>query len=71
MNAKSVNAGIIKLREKCVEEEKIKDLVTTEDLLFSSSSAADFVLGYSVSGPRTWKDKNGKSLKEIETEKSE
>lgn len=71
MNAKSVNAGIVKLREKCVEEEKIKDLVTTEDLLFSSSSAADFVLGYSVSGPRTWKDKNGKSLKEIETEKSE
>ena len=71
MNAKSVNAGIVKLRKKCVEEEKIKDLVTTEDLLFSSSSAADFVLGYSVSGPRTWKDKNGKSLKEIETEKSE
>lgn len=40
MNAKSVNAGIVKLREKCVEEEKIKDLATTEDLLFSSSSAA-------------------------------
>ena len=72
MNAKSVNAGIVKLREKSVEEEKVQDLVTTEDLLFSSSSAAaGFVLGYSVSGPRTWKDKNGKSLKEIETEKSE
>ncbi|WP_220235241.1 DUF4357 domain-containing protein [Lactobacillus panisapium] len=46
--------------------------MTTEDLLFSSSSAAaDFVLGYSVSGPKTWKDKNGKSLKEIESEKNE
>ena len=44
----------------------------SEDLLFSSSSAAaDFVLGYSVSGPGTWKDKNGKTLKEIETEKNE
>ena len=36
-----------------------------------SAATADFVLGYSVSGPRKWKDKNGKSLKEIETEKSE
>ncbi|MDY4694238.1 MAG: DUF4357 domain-containing protein [Blautia sp.] len=63
--------GHHKAERKCVEEEKIKDLVTTEDFLFSSSSAANFVLGYSVSGPRTWKDKNGKSLKEIETEKSE
>jgi len=24
MNAKSVNAGIVKLREKCVEEEKVQ-----------------------------------------------
>lgn len=72
MNTKSVNAGIVKLREKWMAEEKVKDLVTTEDLLFSSSSAAaDFVLGYSVSSPKTWKDKNGRSLKEIEAEKTE
>ena len=51
-------------------DEKVKDWVTTEDLLFSSSSAAaDFVLGYSVSGPRVWKNADGKSLKEIEAEK--
>lgn len=72
MNVNAVNAGIVKLREKWTEEEKVKDFVTTEDLLFSSSSAAaDFVLGYGVSGPKTWKDKNGKSLKEIESEKNE
>ena len=41
--------------------------MTTEDILFSSSSAADdFILGYSVSGPRTWKNKEGKTLKDIE-----
>lgn len=72
ISTKSVSAGIVKLREKWFEEGKIKNLVTTEDLLFSSSSAAaDFVLGYSVSGPKTWKDKNGRSLKEIEAEKNE
>ena len=29
--------------------------------------AADFILGYSVSGPQTWKSKDGRTLKEIET----
>ena len=64
---KSLSAGMVKLREKYLKEGKVENLVTTEDLLFSSSSAAaDFVLGYSVSGPRTWKTKDGRSLKEIE-----
>ena len=58
---------MVKLRDKYLKEGKVENLVTTEDLLFSSSSAAaDFVLGYSVSGPRTWKTKDGRSLKEIE-----
>ncbi|MDY5484643.1 MAG: DUF4357 domain-containing protein [Otoolea sp.] len=35
----------------------------------SSSAAADFVTGYSVSRPQTWKNKAGKTLKEIETAK--
>jgi hypothetical protein len=36
------------------------------DVLFSgSSTAADFVLVYSVSGQATWKDKRGRTLKEI------
>lgn len=40
--------------------------LTDDNILFSSSSAADFILGYSVSGPRTWKAKDGRSLKEVE-----
>lgn len=65
--AKSLNAGTKKLREKLFAEGKVNNLITTEDILFSSSSAAaDFVAGYSVSGPRTWKTKDGKTLKEIE-----
>ena len=69
MSVKSLAKGMIKLRKKHMESERGKDLITTEDILFSSSSAAaDFVLGYSASGPATWRNKNGKSLKEIEAE---
>ena len=68
MSVKSLSAGMQKQRQKLFDSPKVNDLVTTEDILFSSSSAAaDFILGYSVSGPRTWKTKDGKSLKEIET----
>lgn len=68
-SVKSLAKGMIKLRKKHMESDRVQDLKTTEDILFSSSSAAaDFVLGYSVSGPATWKDNNGRSLKEIEFE---
>ncbi|MDD6235652.1 MAG: GIY-YIG nuclease family protein [Lachnospiraceae bacterium] len=67
MSVKSLSAGMQKQRQKLFDSSKVDDLVTTEDILFSSSSAAaDFVLGYSVSGPKTWKTKDGRSLKEIE-----
>lgn len=67
ISAKSLSAGIIKLRDKLFTEGKVVDLVTTEDLLFTSSSAAaGFILGYSVSGPLSWKNKDGVSLKDIE-----
>lgn len=66
-SVKSLSAGMQKQRQKLFDSDKMQGLVTTEDILFSSSSAAaDFVLGYSVSGPRTWKTKDGKSLKELE-----
>lgn len=66
-SAKSLSEGMQKIRQRLFESGKVKDLRTTEDILFSSSSAAAvFVLGYSASGPRTWKDKDGKTLKEIE-----
>ena len=67
INVNSVNAGIVRLREKHIAEKHVVDNKTTEDILFNSSSAAaDFVLGYSVSGPKTWKTKDGRTLKEIE-----
>lgn len=63
-----LNNGIITLRKRYTEEKKVKDFTTMEDLLFSSSSAAaDFVLGYSISGPATWKTQDGKTLKELES----
>jgi predicted GIY-YIG superfamily endonuclease len=65
--AKSLSEGVRKLRQKYFDDGKVKNLVTTEDILFSSSSAAAaFLLGYSVSGPATWKTKDGRTLKDIE-----
>lgn len=67
VSEKSVNIGIINLRNKCFSEGKVLDGVVQEDLLFTSSTyAADFALGYGVSGPKTWKNSRGKTLKEIE-----
>ena len=67
MSVKSLSAGMQKQRKKLFDSSKVNNLVTTEDILFSSSSAAaDFILGYSVSGPRTWKNKDGRTLKELE-----
>lgn len=68
LSVKSVGAGIAKLREKHLSEGHVADNMTTEDILFNSSSAAaDFILGYSVSGPKTWKTQDGRTLKEIES----
>lgn len=67
MSVKSLSAGMQKQRKKLFDSSKVNNLVTTEDILFSSSSAAaDFILGYNVSGPRTWKTKDGRTLKELE-----
>ena len=67
MSVRSLSAGMQKQRQKLFDSSKVNILVTTEDILFSSSSAAaDFILGYSVSGPRTWKTKDGRTLKELE-----
>ena len=69
---KSLSAGMVKLRNKYLDAGKVKNWKTVEDILFSSSAAAAvFVLGYSVSGPATWKDKNGRTLKEIEAKLTE
>lgn len=67
---KSLSAGMKKQRQRLLDSSKVNNLVTTEDILVSSSSAADFILGYSVSGPGTWKTKDGRMLKEIEESKT-
>lgn len=62
--AQSLSPGMLKLRKDLLDSTKVENLTTIEDILFSSSSAAaDFVLGYSASGPRSWKAKNGRNFK--------
>ena len=69
---KSLSDGMQKMRQKLFDSGKVRNLTTTEDILFSSSSAAaDFILGYSVSGPQTWKAKDGRTLKEIENSQTD
>lgn len=64
---KSMSPGMLKLRNELIADGKVKDGITTEDILFSSSTAAAvFALGYSASGPATWKAKDGRTLKQIE-----
>ena len=68
---KSLSKGAATIRKKYFEAGKVKDLTTTEDIIFSSSSAeADFVTGYSISGPASWKNEGGVTLKELETQES-
>lgn len=69
--AKSLSAGAQKQREEILKSNKVEGRTTTEDILFSSSSAAAcFILGYSVSGPSIWKTQYGKALKDIEDDET-
>jgi len=67
-NIKSLREKFSAFREEHIKSELVKDYITTDDIVFSSpSAAADFVLGYSVSGPALWKNKDGISIKELES----
>jgi len=58
------------LVDKGIVQERNLKLVFLENYEFSSSStAAAIILGYSVNGRVTWKDKFGKTLKEFEEER--
>ena len=62
---KSLGKHAAEKRNAIIASDKVKDLATTENMLFTSpSAAAHFLMGYSVSGPATWKDKNGVPLKD-------
>ena len=58
---------IKELRERCKQNNEIKDGVLTRNYLFKSPSyAASFVLGMTTNGKVDWKTEDGTSLKMIE-----
>lgn len=64
-NFKSLNKNAAVKRDAMIASDKVENNTTTEDILFTSpSAAADFLVGYSVSGPANWKDKKGTALKD-------
>lgn len=65
---KSCPYNVVILREKYKDKINNKN-TTTEDILFSSpSAAACFVTGNSTNGYAAWKDSSNRTLKEIEEE---
>jgi hypothetical protein len=68
--ADSLNNSLKKKVEQSRVNGEIKGDVLQNDKLFSSSSsAAAFATGYSVSGPQQWKTEKGETLKSFETNK--
>jgi len=69
-NRKSYSERLLAKRKDLLHTEKVKvvndEFVVMEDLLFTSpSAAADIVTGRSANGLTEWKDRNGKSLKDL------
>ena len=63
----SIPDVIKELRERCKQNNEIKDGVLTRNYLFKSPSyAASFVLGMTTNGKVAWKTEDGTSLKMIE-----
>ena len=70
VSAESLNDVIKKKVDQSRIDGEIKDDILQNDKLFSSSSsAAAYAVGYSISGPQQWKTENGKTLKSFETNK--
>ena len=67
VNSSAIPASLKELRKELIKTNMIKDGVLQEKQLFSSPSyAAAFVLGMNTNGRTDWKNKNGKTLKELE-----
>jgi hypothetical protein len=67
----SLNQKLVKLKDQLLSDGRFADegdhLRLTQDLLMSSSSyAAALIAGTARSGPQSWFDSEGKSLKELE-----
>lgn len=72
VSSDSLNIGIKKRVEQSRASGEIKDGILQNDKLFSSSSAAAaFATGYSISGPQQWKTDSGETLKSFETKDAE
>lgn len=70
-NTESIPGKLVKTKERLLKEGALREeggkLIATEDILLSSSSyAAAIVAGTSRSGPQSWKDANGNTMKQIE-----
>ena len=67
IDSSAIPTSLKELRKELIKENVIKDGILQEKQLFSSPSyAAAFVLGMNTNGRMDWKDKDGKTLKEIE-----
>jgi hypothetical protein len=70
----SLSFGYREIREKLINNGDLilegNKYIFKKNVLFDTAShAAAIIVGYSINGPQTWKDKNGKSLKEIEKDR--
>lgn len=70
-NTESIPGKLANIKARLLQEGALKDvgenLVSTEDILLSSSSyAAAIVAGTARSGPQSWKASTGKTMKQIE-----
>lgn len=62
---KSLGKHAVEKRDAILASAKVDHFTTTEDILFTSpTAAAIFLTGYSISGPAAWKDKKGIPLKD-------
>ena len=67
VDSPAIPASLKELRKELIKSNVIKDGVLQEKQLFSSPSyAAAFVLGMNTNGRTDWKNKVGKTLKELE-----
>jgi hypothetical protein len=70
----SLQPGYRTLRQKLINEGTLElagnKYIFKENVLFKAASpAAAIVVGYNINGPQSWKDKTGRTLKEIETQR--
>lgn len=75
-HTESIPGKLASIKQRLIENKELKPenhhLVANTDILLSSSSyAAALVAGTSRSGPQSWKDKSGRTLKAIEDEQLE